>query len=226
MELRKQNETKQQKVASRKSKRFPTHIPSNSTYRSLLKASNPGSSMTGFLVIFWSYSKSPPAWRKNSMCVLSKAAAWATGESWLYWNIASENKNWVLNFIQLKWPPVANAHLCVKISTVAQEGKDSSAKWAPPPRTDLSSSPWIYFICTARDRVCLSISNIAFYQIKCFQILHIMFDIRKAACSALLCSNYLLWSPHWPLSRSDLQADPVHLLDRDQLGRHGQHFGS
>lgn len=44
MDLRKQNETKQQKVASRKSKCFPTDISSNSTYRSLLKASNLGSS--------------------------------------------------------------------------------------------------------------------------------------------------------------------------------------
>lgn len=69
---------------------------------------------------------------------------------------------------------------------------------------------------------CLSMSNIAFYQIKCFQFLYIMFDIKKAACSALLCSNYLPLSPHWLLSWSDLQANPAGLLDRDQL----LHFGS
>lgn len=49
----------------------------------------------------------------ETLCVPSKAAALATGGRWLHWNIASENKNWILNIIQLKRPPVANAHLCV-----------------------------------------------------------------------------------------------------------------
>lgn len=56
---KKQNETKQQKVASRKSKRFPTDISSNSTYRSLLKASNLGSSklvLGCFLELFKEHS--------------------------------------------------------------------------------------------------------------------------------------------------------------------------